>query len=130
MRVVLDTNIYISAIVFGGVCENLLDRLRLKRVEVLISAFILQEVKEVLEKKFKWKNEDVRLAIYDIEKRTTFIETKSKVNIIKKKKDDNHILECALDGRADLIITGDTKHILPLQNFRGIKIVTPRQFLK
>ena len=54
----------------------------------------------------------------------------TQISIIKKKENDNRILECALKGKVDYIVTGDKKHILPLKNFQGIKIVTVAQFLK
>ncbi|MBC7319883.1 putative toxin-antitoxin system toxin component, PIN family, partial [bacterium] len=55
---------------------------------------------------------------------------KTKVSLIKEKKDDNRILECALEGKVDYIISGDRKHILPLKEFKGIKIVSVGEFLE
>lgn len=50
--------------------------------------------------------------------------------VITAKESDNWILECAVAGGADLIVTGDRKHLLPLGNYRGIAIVTPADFLR
>ena len=55
---------------------------------------------------------------------------KRKVTIIKYKDDDNRILECALEGKAQYIISGDRKHLLPLKEYQGTKILSPADFLK
>jgi predicted nucleic acid-binding protein len=53
----------------------------------------------------------------------------SKVSIITSKESDNRILECALDAKAEVLVTGDLRDIRPLNTFRGIEILTPREFL-
>ena len=53
----------------------------------------------------------------------------SKVSAISSKESDNRILECALDAQADVLVTGDMRDIRPLNSFRGIEILTPREFL-
>jgi len=129
MKVILDTNIYISAILFNGECEKLLNLLRSRSIEILISDFILEEIKTVLRKKFHWTENQIKLTLFDIEKKTIPVKTHSKIGVIKEKKDDNKILECAVDGKANLIISGDTKHIQPLKKFKNISILNPKEFL-
>ena len=129
MKVVLDTNIYISAILFGGECEKLIQFLKEHNTEILISDFIFKEIELILRKKFHWNEHDIRITLYDIEKKTIIIDTHSSIRIIKQKVSDNKILECAVDGGADVIISGDTKHIQPLKNFKGIPIVSPNFFI-
>lgn len=129
MKVVLDTNIYISAILFGGECEKVIQILKEHHIEILISDFILKEIELILRKKFHWPEQEIRLTLYDIEMKTTIVDTHSKIRIIKQKISDNKILECAIDGRADLIITGDTKHIQPLKEYKGITIASPGFFI-
>ena len=58
------------------------------------------------------------------------IEKCLKAIIIKEKQDDNRILECAAEVKADFLISGDKKHLLPLKKFRGIKIVSARELIK
>lgn len=131
MKVVLDTNVYISAILFGGDCEIILKILENNKAEILISDFIISEIETVLRKKFKWTKEEIKTVILDIQNRTSFVNiSSSKIDIIKENKSDNKILECAIGGKADMIISGDTKHIQPLGKFRGILILSPRKFLK
>jgi predicted nucleic acid-binding protein len=55
---------------------------------------------------------------------------KSHLNVIEKPEGDNRVLECAVDGRADFVVPGDTKHLLPLQDYRGIKIRGPSEFVR
>lgn len=130
MRVVLDTNVYISAIIIGGDCEKLLKKLEKEGIEILISLPILEEITKVLKEKFSWDDFMIQTVIYDILQKTTLIEPKQKLSIIKAAKADNRILECALEGKAHFLISGDKRHILPLKKLNSIKIVSPKEFLK
>ena len=130
MKVVLDTNVYISAIIMGGICEKVLEEIRKRGIEILISPDIVKEIAKVLKEKFLWNDLMIQTVIYDILQRAILITPTSKVSIIKEKKKDNRILECALEGEAHFIISGDKKHILPLKQFRKIKIISPKDFLK
>lgn len=129
MKVVLDTNIYISAIIIGGICEKILEEIGGKNLKILISSDILKEISRVLKEKFSWNDLMIQVMVYDILQKTILIEPTVRLSVIKEKKDDNRILECALEGKAHFIITGDKKHILPLRKFRKIKIVSPKDFL-
>jgi len=50
--------------------------------------------------------------------------------VIREKDDDNRILECALEGKAEYIISGDKRHLLPLGEYEGIRILSPDEFLR
>ncbi|RLE06552.1 hypothetical protein DRZ78_04515, partial [Candidatus Aerophobetes bacterium] len=58
------------------------------------------------------------------------VQPKTKISAIKQKEDDNRILECGVEGKAQYIISGDKRHLLPLKEYQGIKIISPAQFLK
>ncbi len=58
------------------------------------------------------------------------VEVSSHIKAVSYPDEDNRVLECAVDGKADFIVTGDTKHILPLKKYGGIKILSPSEFLK
>ena len=73
MRVVLDTNIYISAILFGGNCEEILHLALLEAFETLISKDILREVDSILKDKFKWSKRQVKDVNSYINGFTTFV---------------------------------------------------------
>jgi len=53
-----------------------------------------------------------------------------RVDVIKEKEDDDRILECALEGKAQYVISGDKRHLLPLKEYQGIRILPPTEFLK
>lgn len=131
MRVVLDTNVWISALVFpGGVCDQLVRKLRESpSVVLLTSPFILQEFERVLVEKFGYAQHDAEPLRRAVEQFSTVVEPQGQVTVIHHPDADNRILECAVDGQADLLVTGDAKHLLPLQTFRGIRICSPREIL-
>ena len=52
------------------------------------------------------------------------------LKVIKDPEGDNRVLECAVDGKADFVVSGDTKHIFPLREYEGIKILSPSDFVK
>ena len=58
------------------------------------------------------------------------IKPERRISIIKQDEDDNRILECAIEGKAEYIISGDEHHLLPLNEYQGIKILSPAEFLK
>ena len=129
-RAVFDTNIYVSAIIYGGAPRLCLELAQKKKVELYVSKAILLELVKILGQKFgypKIKAEEVIGGLIDI---AGLVESKEKVALIKQDPADNIILEAALATKADFIVTGDRRHILPIKKFRGIKIVTVAEFLK
>jgi predicted nucleic acid-binding protein len=102
VRLVLDTNVYISAILFDGLPELPVRLARANRITLLTSEPIIAELIGVLRSKLAWPEQQLR----DVEK---------------------ELRECAVDGRADLIISGD-RHLLKLGPFAGIRILSPRAF--
>ncbi|MDK2895976.1 MAG: uncharacterized protein PWP04_96 [Candidatus Atribacteria bacterium] len=129
-KVVIDTNVFISAFAFGG---NALEIIRLflkDDIEVYISPFIFEEVIRILREKFFWEEPKTEKLLALIRPKANEVYPKVKVSIIKSKDDDNRILECALESKADYIISGDRRHILPLKELEGIKTISVREFLK
>jgi putative PIN family toxin of toxin-antitoxin system len=117
-RIVADTNIYISALNFAGTAEEVLAIGRAGIVEVFISPPILEEIEGVLLRKFRWTAPRVREATRAIRSFATLVHP----------EESDRILECALAARAEAIVTGD-QHLLKLKRFRGIPIMSPRDFL-
>ena len=131
MRITLDTNVLISSwIVPGGSADQVLELIRRGDVELVLSPFILDELTGVLTQKFNLPLKTVQKAVRRIERLSTIIQTEVTIDIIKEKQDDNRILECAVSGKVDYLITGDKKHILPLGSIQGIPIITIAEFLK
>jgi putative PIN family toxin of toxin-antitoxin system len=128
-RVVIDTNVLVSGLTFKGQPREVLDLAWKGEIEVIISPFILKELSGTLRKDFGWSNEQIKDAIQRIKAKTVSIRPKIRVSVIKEKDDDNRILECAIEGNVRYLISGDKKHLLPLKEYRGIKILSPAQFL-
>ena len=129
-KLVLDTNNLISALGWKGNPKTIFNQIIEEKFELLLSGKQMNELLRVADyPKFKFTQEQKDRFISIILEISTLIETKENLNIIKEDPQDNMILECALEGKADYIISGD-RHLLGLKEFRGIKIVTAKQFLE
>jgi putative PIN family toxin of toxin-antitoxin system len=129
-QVVIDTNVFVSGLNFRGRPREVLDLAWRKQIEVYISPFILEELKRVLEEDFGWERGRIEVTIKRIKKEIIQIQPKTKISVIKEKEVDNRILECGVEGKAQYLISGDKRHLLPLKEYKGMKIVSPAQFLK
>ncbi len=129
IRIVADTNAYVSAIVFGGTCEEVLALARSGLVEIFISPAIIRELRRVLFVGFHWTDHQVREAVAEVTALTSLVRPKVKLSNILKDDDDHRILECAVSADAEFLVTGDKKHLLPIKTFREVRIVSPRKFL-
>ena len=129
MRAVADTNVYISALNFGGAAEEVLALGRAEVVELFVSSAILKEIEGVLIRKFQWSAKRARQAIAAIQEFAQLVRPKETIHLITEDEPDNRILECALEAQADVVITGD-KHLRQLETFRDVLIVSPREFLE
>ena len=98
-------------------------------IEVFISYFIFEEIESVLREKFGWKREQVENTLKMIRSKTVEVQPEISISIIKGKKEDNRIIECAIEGNVQYIISGDKRHILPLKEYKGIKMLSPAEFL-
>lgn len=129
LRVVADTNVLVSALLFGGPPEQIVLAGLRGEIQLLTSSPLLKELERVLKGKFKLDLHLVRNIIEEIKEIAELVEVSSHINVISYPDDDNRVLECAVDGKAEFIVTGDTKHILPLKEFRGTKILSSSEFL-
>lgn len=130
MRVVIDTNVLISAIFWTGKPKQILNKVRQEEITFLTSEFILEELKNVLrkaDKPFKLSEEDADRIVIAMRELAVVVKIGSHVSVCQD-ENDNRVLECALDGNADCIITGDF-HLLQLGSFQKINIMTASDFL-
>ena len=128
MRVVFDTNILVSALVFpGGRGDAALRRIIAGTDRLLLSRAILDELLEVLSRKFARDAEELAHVAVFFSELALVVTPKRRLRVVRDDS-DNRILECAIAGRADAIVTGD-KALLALKNFRGIPVVTLRSYL-
>ena len=129
IRVVADTNVYISAILFGGTCEAILALARAGVVDPFLCPAIQRELRFVLAHTFGWTEPQVREALAEVNALASLRRPSVKLSGIVAHDPDHRILECALAAGADFLVTGDKKHLQPLKTFRGVRIVSPREFL-
>src|SRR3989344_8733805 len=128
IRLVLDTNIIISSVFWRGNPYEVIRRGILGEYQLVISAEILGEVIDKLRNKFQFPEESIQELIDILMTYCHVVETINKFDVVRDKK-DNKIIECAFDGKADYIVTGDSD-LLELKEFRGIKIVKAKEFLE
>ncbi len=128
MRVVLDTNVFVSA-VLGGRLSGVLEAWDVGRFTLLVNADILREYREVLSRpKFGLTVEDVDNIIGYVFHRAEFVTAAHLLNVIVEDSPDNRFLEVGVAGQADCIVSGD-RHLLRLQSCEGIPIISARDFL-
>jgi len=129
VRVVLDSNVLISSFFWRGNEYEILRKALEGKFELLISGAILAEIENVLDKKFGVQAGRIKETVELIIANSTVIEPKSRLNVIRDDESDNRILECAVEGAADYIVTGD-KHLLKLREYRRTLILGSENFLK
>ena len=129
MQVVLDSNVYVSAALsVEGNSRSILKLAEQGLFNVLIADSITDEVERVLKQKLSWTQQKVDLWMSYIYSFAIRVQPHQCIQDCSD-PDDNHILECAVEARAGIIVTGD-KHLLVLHPYKGIKILTPKEFLE
>jgi len=129
VRVVFDTSIFVSALVIpGGRADDAMQRVIEETDQLILSRAIIHELLSVLSRKFgRDKEELARVAVY-LSEIGEQIETKSKISVLEDEA-DNRILECAIVGKADVIVTGD-RAMLKLGKYEGIRIINLNYYLQ
>ena len=127
MRVVLDTNVIISGLLFDGVPEQVILSILGREHELVLSPFIIEETTKILSDKFNVKPDTISLleqllSQAEMQYFQTFLDTLGD-------KPDNRILETAIKGKADFIVTGD-RPLLELRSYKIVRIVKPADFLR
>jgi putative PIN family toxin of toxin-antitoxin system len=129
MRVVADTNVFLSALLFGGLPGEFLDLALRRKFALVTSKALLDELDEKLRAKFAVSDGDARTIRAKLEASAAVVNPSFSLNAVPDDPDDNCVLECALAGNADYIVSGD-RHLLRLGSFEGIAILSVRQFLE
>ena len=128
MRVVFDTNVLVAALVFpGGEGDAALRRVIEGKDELLLSRAVLDEFLEVLGRKFARDAEELAHVAVFVSDLATVVAPKRRLRVVKDDP-DNRILDCALAGSAQAIVTGD-KGLLALKSFEGIPLMTLASYL-
>lgn len=130
LRVVLDTNVLVSAFQFpSGTAAILWDALGADRYVLISSPAIIKELASILRQTFAWQEAAIQGTLRLTVRKAEVVNPTSIPDAVPHDPDDNHIIACALAGRADLIVTGD-KDLLRLKEYRGIPIVRTMDFVR
>jgi len=130
MKLVADTNIYISAFLWGGKPKEIMERAIEGKDQLFISRPIKEEIFEVLKRpNFKVDEYSIELLMKEIEDISELVIVTEKIEHLCRDVDDNMIIECALAAKADYVVTGD-KDLLDLKSYRKIKILRVADYLE
>jgi len=130
LRVVLDTNVLISAILFGGKPRQILEKAIRGEIRLCLSEPILEELKGVLQRsKFDYSPEMIQFILTELMSIADFVNPSETLNVVLQDPEDNRILECAVEAKANYIISGDL-HLLKLSRYLDIEVLHVVAFLE
>jgi putative PIN family toxin of toxin-antitoxin system len=127
-RITADTNLYVSALQFGGKPQTLLDMAQDGQIELALSDEILDETLRILRDKFQRSPEYLRDAEAQLRAVTKHVSPTERLDVVKADPTDNKILECAVAAGSEVVVSGD-KHLLELDGFREMQIIRVAEFL-
>ncbi len=125
LRIVFDSNVYVSALLFKGMPGKVLNMAMKNEIILITSDKIITETVRILKEKFKWPVHNIDKFIRRLSAISENTRPFIRLSIVKEKESDNRILECAVSGDANLIVTGD-KHLLRLKKYKNIPIDRPK----
>ena len=130
-RVVLDTSVFISAVLFGGPPSRLVSLWQHEELAYLVSSEVLKEYLRVLSyPKFRLTRNDIKSLIeVEVIPYSEPVKIRTRLRIIDQDPSDNKFLELAVDGKTDTIVSSD-RHLLDLAVHEGIEIISVAEFLK
>ena len=129
MRIVCDTNVIISALIFpGGVPDKIVHGIFLGSFKNFTSPDLLTEVRRVLHIKFSLPARELESILSPLIQYSQCVYPTERIHVIAADESDNRVLECAQAAQAQYIITGDKKHLLPLKKFGRTEILSPHAF--
>jgi uncharacterized protein len=127
-RVTVDTNVLISALLFNGLPGRFLALALAGSFQLITSPVLLDELDEKLRFKFLWSPARANETRNELEMLCDVVSTINCLTIIVEDPDDDRVLECAIAGMADFVVSGD-RHLLKLGSYDGIPIITVRRFM-
>lgn len=127
MRIVIDTNVVASGLIFGGKPEQLLELASESGVEMCVSSQILAEYEEIISRlSKKYPNHAKSITLKDLTNKALLVYPTQTVTVCRD-PDDNKFIECALEGKCIYIVSGDAD-LLDLQSYADVEIVTVTEF--
>ena len=134
LKAVLDTNVWVSAMIWGGSLTEIINYAEDSRICIILSEDIVEEINRTLaypRLRRVYENAGItRQELIEAALRIgKLVEVKTKVNVVHEDPADNKFLECAFDGKADFLVTGD-EHLLRIEHYKATRIASVRQFLR
>jgi putative PIN family toxin of toxin-antitoxin system len=131
IRVVFDLNVLFSGIGWKGSPHDCLKAARTGRIKGFVAAPALPRLKQLLIAKLGYPEQQAQMEEDDLKSYIKIVPIKDKVpRVIPSDPEDDIVLECALRAKADYIVSGDKRHLLPLKEYQGIPILAPSDFLR
>lgn len=127
-RVVFDTNIWISGLLWRGKPYQCLLLARAKLIQAVYCPFMVAELSQKLRQVFGFSENHIQAVLYDLRRVAEKVEITGDLHIIADDPDDDKFVECALVAGASLIVSGD-HHLLDLGEYEGICVITAAEFM-
>ncbi|MFH1773453.1 MAG: putative toxin-antitoxin system toxin component, PIN family [Methanobacteriota archaeon] len=129
-RAVLDTNVLVSALLWKGIPHKILLKALNREFDIIISYPLLNELRKTLQlKKFNLAKEEINGLVRIIYYLAEIVEINKKFDAALRDEEDRIVTDCALNGKANFIVTGD-EDLLSLGSVRGVKIISPKEFVE
>ncbi len=134
LKLVLDTNVWVSAMIWGGSPARIIKASEEGKVCIITSEEIVNEISRTLAyTRLKRGSDDKGISqqqmIAAVLQLSNLVEVKTKIHAVREDPSDNKFLECAVDSKADYIVSG-TDHLLKIGSYKRTRIVSVRKFLK
>ena len=129
IRAVIDTNVTVSGLLFGGLPLKIIHAALARQFEWVISPILINELERVLRSdKFALSDHEIQVLTAPILGLAEIIVPEKTLSVITRCPADNRVLECAVEGRCSVIVSGDRRDLLSLKRYHHVEIVTARQF--
>jgi putative PIN family toxin of toxin-antitoxin system len=130
LRAVVDTNITVSGLLFGGLPLKVIHAALARRFAWVTSPALMDETERVMRSdKFGLSQREIQILISPIFEVAEIVIPVNTIQVIERCPADNRVLECAVEGKCSVIVSGDRRDLLSLKHYLHIEIITPRQFL-
>ncbi len=134
LKAVLDVNVWVSALLWGGKPAQIVNAAEQNKVRLFVSESIIAETSQVLnypKLKKAYQSEGLRpeQLIEAVLRVAKFAKAESKVRVVLEHPADDKFIECAIDAKADYVVSGD-RHLLKVGKYRRIQIVSVNDFLQ
>lgn len=135
MRVVLDTNVLICALITKkGTPGQLLEKMKSEEFFLVLSEKVFAELVRILDyphlrSRYRYTDEQIERFLYSLRSVAIWVNAPERLSVVVEDESDNRFIELAVAGQARYIVTGDQKHLLKLRRYQGIDLVSPLEFL-